>query len=151
MVTANENVEEPIDSDKEVIEQVIIHDIQVEEDEQMEEILEQDDRELETLFIAELENMTHSKMLEMEPRMRLPKVKLDNQTCHSGNKILALYLQVRDADTIPEICDKVYAMGRAIASKLGVRVDKEQSGKKKGNAAGGNRRERKLKKEIKEL
>ena len=81
--------------------------------------------------------------------MTLPKVKLDNQTCHSGNKILALYL--RDVDTIPEICDKVYAMGRAIASKLGVRVDKEQPGKKKGNATGGNCRERKLKKEIKEL
>ena len=54
-------------------------------------------------------------------------------------------------DTIPEICDKVYAMGRAIASKLGVRVDKEQPGKKKGNAEGGNHWEHKLKKEIKEL
>ena len=54
-------------------------------------------------------------------------------------------------NTIPEICDKVYAMGRTIASKLGVRVDKEQPGKKKGNAEGGNRWERKLKKEIKEL
>ena len=112
VVIANENVEEPIDSDIEVIEGVIIHDIQVEEDEQMEEILEKDERELETLFIAELENMTHSTMLEMEPRMKLPKVKLDNQTCHSGNKILALYL--RDVDTIPEICDKVYAMGELL-------------------------------------
>ena len=54
-------------------------------------------------------------------------------------------------DTIPEICDKVYAMGRTIASKVGVRVDKEQPGKKKGNAAGGNLQERKLKKDIKEL
>ena len=115
----------------------------------MEELLEQDERELETLVIAELKNMTYSTMLEMELHMKLPKVKLDNQTCHSANKILALYL--RDVDTIPEICDKVYAMGRAIASKLGVRVDKEQPGKKKGNAAGRNRRERKLKKEIKEL
>ena len=149
MVIGNENVEERINSDIEVIEQVIIHDIQNEEDKQMEEILEQDERELETLFMAELENMTHSTMLEMEPRMKLPKVKLDNQTRHSGNKILALYL--RDVDTIPEICDKVYAIRRAIASKLGVRVDKEQPGKKKGNAAGLNRRERKLKKEIKEL
>ena len=136
-------------SDIEVIERVIIHDMKVEEDEQMEEILEKDDPELETLFIAELENMTHSTMLEMEPRMKLPKVKLDNQTCHSRNKILALYL--RDVDTVPEICDKGYAMGRAIASKMGVRVDKEQPGKKKGNAEGGNHRERKLKKEIKEL
>ena len=88
-------------------------------------------------------------MLEMELHMKFPKVKLDNQRCHSGNKILALYL--RDVDTIPEICDKVYAMERAIASKLGVCVDKEQPGKKKGNAAGGNRQKRKLKKEIKEL
>ena len=94
---------------------------------------------LEMLLIAELENMTHSTMLEMKPRTKLPKVKLDNQTCQSGNKILALYL--RDVNTILEICDKVYAMGRAIASKLGVRVDKEQPGKKKGNAAGGNHRE----------
>ena len=149
VVIANENVEEPINSDKEVIEQVIIHDTQVEEDEQMEEILKQDERELETLFITELENITHSTMLEMEPHMKLPKLKLDNQTCHSGNKILTQYL--RDVDTIPEICDKVYAMGRAITSKLGVSVDKEQPGKKKENAAGGNHRERKLKKEIKEL
>ena len=93
--------------------------------------------------------MTHSTMLEIQLRMKLPKDMLDSQTCHSGNKILARYL--RDVDTIPEICDKVYAMGRAIASKLRVRVDKEQPGKKKGNTARGNRRERKLKKEIKEL
>ena len=54
-------------------------------------------------------------------------------------------------NTIPKICDEVYAMGRSIASKLGLRVDKEQPGKKKGNAEGENRWERKLKKEIKEL
>ena len=60
MVIANENVEELIDSGTEVIEQVIIHDIQVEQEKQMEEILEQDERELETFFIVELENMTHS-------------------------------------------------------------------------------------------
>ena len=43
VVIANENVEEPTDSNIEVIEQVIIHDIQVEEDKQMEEILEHDE------------------------------------------------------------------------------------------------------------
>ena len=129
VVLANENVEEPIDSDTEVTERVIIHDIQVEEVEQMEEILEKDERELETLFIDELENLTHSTMLDMEPHMKLPKVKLDNQTCHSGNKILALYL--RDVDTIPELCDKVNAISRAIASKLGACVNKEQPGKRR--------------------
>ena len=76
VVIANEDVEEPIDSDIEAIEQVIMHDIQVEEDEQMKEILEKDERELETLFTAELQNMTHSTMLEMEPCMKCPKLSL---------------------------------------------------------------------------
>ena len=54
-------------------------------------------------------------------------------------------------DIIPEICDKVYAMGRAIGFKLGNLVEKDKGERKKQGANGGNRRERKLKKEIKEL
>ena len=57
--------------------------------------------------------------------------------------MLELYL--READTIPEISDKVYAMGKAITSKLGLIVDKDQPGKEKENAKGRNRREQKLK------
>ena len=58
---------------------------------------------------------------------------------------------LKEVDTISEICDKVYAMGRAIGLKLGKLVEGDQGDRKKKSANGGNRRERKLKKEIKEL
>ena len=58
---------------------------------------------------------------------------------------------MKEANSIPEICDKVYAMGRAIGFKLGKLVKGDQGDRKKKNANGGNRREWKLKKEIKEL
>ena len=54
-------------------------------------------------------------------------------------------------DTIPEICDKVYAMGRAIGIKLGKLVGVNHGNRKKRLTNGDNRRERKLKKEIKQL
>ena len=67
-----------------------------------------------------------------------------------GNKILGLYLS--EVDTIPEICDRVYAVGKAIASSLGVHtMVSEQSGKRKAKVEEGNRRARKLKEDITEL
>ena len=58
---------------------------------------------------------------------------------------------LKEVDNIPEICDKVHAMGRAIGFKFGKLVEGDQGDRKKKSANGGNRRERKLKKEIKEL
>ena len=49
----------------------------------------------------------------MEPREKLPKVKLDAETHERANKILNLYLP--NTDTIFEITDMVYAMGKAVA------------------------------------
>ena len=60
-------------------------------------------------------------------------------------------IYLKKVDTIPEICDKVYAMGRAIGFKLGKLVESDNSERKKKSVNRGNRRERKLKKEIKEL
>ena len=60
-------------------------------------------------------------------------------------------IYLKEVDTIPEICDKAYAMGRAIGFKLDKLVEGNQGDRKKKSANGGNRRERKLKKEIKEL
>ena len=54
-------------------------------------------------------------------------------------------------DTIPEICDKVYAMGRAIGIKLSKLVEVNHGNRKKRFTNGDNKRERKLKKEIKQL
>ena len=66
----------------------------------------------------------------------------------SANRVLDIYL--KEVDTIPEICDKVYAMGRAIGFKLGKLVESDSGERKKKSVNRGNRRERKLKKEIKE-
>ena len=84
----------------------------------------------------------------MEPKQKFPKAMFDNQLKESAKRILDIYLE--EAGTIPETCDKIYAMGRATGFKLGKFVKGDQGDKKKG-AAGGNRRERKLKEEITEL
>ena len=53
----------------------------------------------------------------MEPRKELPKARINNQLKESANRILDIYL--KEVDTIPEICDTVYAMGRAIGFNMG--------------------------------
>ena len=55
-----------------------------------------------------------------------------------------------DVNTILEIIDKVYAMGKAIAFKLRMKQT-EQNGTAKKDANGGNSREHELKKEIKDM
>ena len=91
--------------------------------------------------------MEHCSLLQLEPREKLPKVKLTKEIKSSANRIPDRYLN--DVKTIPEITVKVYAMGKAIAFKFGVKQTESNTTKKK-DANGGNRRERKLK-EIKEL
>ena len=57
---------------------------------------------------------------------------------------------IRGEDTIPSITDKVYAMGKAIEKKMGI----DPNGKKKHTSKrlqNRNRRERKLKAEIKQV
>ena len=55
---------------------------------------------------------------------------------------------MKEVDEFPEITDVVYAMGKAIAEKIGITKKDRQQKKKSGN---GNRRERKLKAEMKQL
>ena len=99
--------------------------------------------------LTEEDQETHLSLLQMEPREQLPKGRFKNQLKESANLILDIYLE--EVDTIPEMCDKVYAMGRAIGFKLGKLVEGVQGDRKKKSTNGGNRRKRKLKKEIKEL
>ena len=54
---------------------------------------------------------------------------------------------ISNADSIPEITDMTYAMGKAVANILGIKPKENQGRAQK--AQGGNRRERKLKAEIK--
>jgi len=42
------------------------------------------DKELEIIFIKQSENLIHSSTLQMEPREKLPKVKLETQLRESN-------------------------------------------------------------------
>ena len=55
-----------------------------------------------------------------------------------------------NADTIPEITDIVFAMGKAVVCTMRVKP-KQKNQRRARKAEGGNRRERKLKAEIKRL
>ena len=87
------------------------------------------DKDLEQYFLAQLKGMP-STMINLEPRDKLPKVMLTDKLKTSANKILSIYLL--NTDSIPEITDKVYAMGRAVSFKLGV-GQREQNGDWKQN------------------
>ena len=54
------------------------------------------------------------------------------------------------ADTIPSITDNIYAMGKAIEKKIGIDPNEKKKHTSK-RLKNGDRRERKLKAEIKEL
>ena len=84
----------------------------------------------------------------MEPREKLPKVTTSDEIQERANKIIRLYLP--NADTIPEITDIVYAMGQAIGYATGIKP-KEGNENRPKQDEGGNRRDHKLKTEMKEL
>ena len=73
---------------------------------------------------------------------------MDPEIQERSNKVLRMYLP--SADTVPEITDIVHAMGKAVGYATGVR-SKESNGNGVRKAEGGNRRERKLKAEMKKL
>ena len=71
----------------------------------------------------------------------LPRARLTKEIEGSSIKIFGWYLI--DVNTIPEIRDKVYATGKAIAFKLGMKQPEwHRTAKKDANEE--NRRERKL-------
>ena len=75
-------------------------------------------------------------------------MRLTDKLQKSANTLLKIYR--KNADTLPEVTDIVYAMGKAIGSHLGVK-QRDNDSTRKRTADGGNGRERKLQKEIKEL
>ena len=80
------------------------------------EELTEEDQNLKAMFITQLENLTHSSLLQIESRAKLSKARFDNQLKESEDRLLHIYL--KDVETIPEICAKVYAMGRAIGLEI---------------------------------
>ena len=116
------------------------------ETETEEEIMRDEDKDLEMKFINQLQNLQRSSLEVLPPRNRLEKLKMTKSIEESAERILEKYL--KEVDEIPEITDVVYAMGEAIAEKIGITKKVRQQKKKPGN---GNRRERKLKAEMKQL
>ena len=88
----------------------------IEDDDRIEilrEILTEEDQDLEAKFINQLENLTHSSLIQIDPREKLPRYWKKEKFGRQG--YLTRLSQVsKIALSIPDICDKVYAMGRAI-------------------------------------
>ena len=135
----NDDEEEQVAVDVEAVENVLRNN-----DEELSEM----DEELERYFQSELKNLNHSTLLHMKPREKLSKVTMSDEVQERANKILRLCLP--SADTILEITDIVYAMGKATGYATGIKL-KEGNENRPKKAEGGNRRERKLKAEMKEL
>ena len=104
------------------------------------------DEELESLFNEQLTNMNHSTMTEMEPREKLRKTKVPIELQEKADSILGHYL--RGVDIIQEISDKVYAKGKVVEIKMGLPQNvSSRNGRQK--LSNGNRRVRKIKREMK--
>ena len=133
--------EEQIDFGRTIVNQVNIN-----EEEQVEnkgmgaeqiklsrEELAVEDQDLKEMFII----LTHSSLLQTESREKLPKPNSDNQLKESANRVLDIYL--KEVDTTPGICDKIYTMGRAIVFKLRNLAQGGSGERKNKSAIGGNR------------
>ena len=106
------------------------------------------DKELMSIFNDQLQSLTSSTLTAINPREKLKKLKVPVELQKKADGVLRLSL--RGVDTIPEITDKVYAMGRALEIKMGLpQTAKSTIGRQKPGT--GNRRVRKLKQEMKRL
>ena len=135
----NNDEEDQVAVDVEVVENVLINNY---------EELFYPFKELEQYFQFEVENLNHFTLVRMEPREKLPKVKLSDEIQERANKIIRLCLP--SADTIPEITNIVYTMGKPIGYATAIKP-KERNENRPKKAEGGNRGECKLKVEMKEL
>ena len=114
-----EEEEEQTDFERNIVNQVNNEEEQagnnIEEAERIElprEEITEEDQDLKEMFITQLESLIHSLLLQMKPNDKLLKARFDNQLKGSAKQMLDIYL--KEVETIPEICETVYAMGRAI-------------------------------------
>ena len=111
-----------------------------------EEIMTEDEMALEEAFHEELITLEDIEDTVNTERERLPKIKkMPPEIRRAANKILKKKLA--KVETVNEVVDKVYAMGKAVARKMGIKTkSKNKNCKKKGN-----RREMEKLEKIKEL
>ena len=110
-------------------------------------VIRSEEKELENIFNKILQQLEHCTMLEMHPREKLPKLKLTTDIEENANRILDEYLH--GDESILEITDKVYALGKAIAIKSEI-VQRQANYVEEINPQKGTG-ERKLKADIKRL
>ena len=111
-------------------------------------VIRVEDKELEKIFNQILQDLEHCTMLEMHLREKLPKLKLTPDIEESANRILDEYLY--EDENIPELTDKVYAMGKIIAIKSWI-LQRQANYFRKNKPSDENRGVRKLKAEMKKL
>ena len=84
----------------------------------------------------------------IEERDRLIKIKVNISETELANANKVLEKHLGNTDNVCKIVDAVYAMGRTIEERMGIKRGKKKT-KKKGER-GENRRIRKLEKQVKE-
>ena len=141
---ALDEIDPPLNNGEGEEEVIDVEEVDIQIDEDFSEV----DKELKRYFQTELEKMNHCTTLHMESREKLPKVVMTAEIQDKANKILEMYLE--NVDTLPEIIDIVYAMGKAVGYATGVKP-KDGVENRAGRADGGNRRERKLKADMRSL
>ena len=87
-------------------------------------------------------------MEKIQPREKLEKFKDANSNTGKRRTDTRKYLKVVNEIPVSSLADIVYAMGNAITEKMGIKKKKEARKSRPGN---GNRRERKMKAEMKQL
>ena len=102
-------------------------------------VIRAEDKDKENIFNQILQDLEHCTMLAMHTREKLPKLKLTPDIEESANRILGDYLH--GDENIPEITDKVYAMGKGIAIKSGI-VQRQGNYRRKNKPSNENRREK---------
>ena len=110
-------------------------------------VIRAEDKDKENIFNQILQDLEHCTMLAMHTREKLPKLKLTPDIEDSANRILGDYLH--GEENIPEITDKVYAMGKGIAIKSG--IVQRQGNYRRKKSPQMKIGERKLKVEMKKL
>ena len=97
-------------------------------------------KELEKIFDYILQELEHCTVLEMHPRETLPKLNVIPDIEDSTNRIPDEYLH--GDESIPEIKDKDYAIGKTIAIKSGI-VQRQANYRRRNKLSNENRRVRK--------
>ena len=108
----------------------------------------EDEREMQIRFMENLNKLSPTTNQNIEERDRLIKIKVNISETELANANKVLEKHLSNTDNVCKIVDAVYAMGRTIEERMGIKRGKKKT-KKKGERDE-NRRIRKLEKQVKE-